>query len=492
MSEITTCNLNLKLNLKLLVGLGFTVLVLGTAERVEAQIDRGVVPTLGPPPELKLPPVTVRQLKNGLKLMIVERHRLPVADFVLTVPVGSAQDPANKGGVADLMAEMLTEGTTSRTSLQIDDQASYLGVDVNASSGWDATRVTLTTPTAQLDSALALFADVALHPAFPAADFDRRKQQRLTELLQVKDNGPEIADRAFPAIVFGMSHPYGRPPSETEASVGGMTAADASQFYKTHFFPNGSTMVIVGDVKPDQIESRIGALFGGWQQGTAPAMTIPVPPARTEATAIYLIDKPDAPQSSFRIGAIGVARSTPDYFPIQVMNTTLGGSFTSRLNQNLRESKGYTYGAFSGFGMRKGKGPFLARAEIVVTKSDSALLEFMKELRAIRDTVPLGELKKTKSYLDLQLPSHFETTSDIAQAMTTVAEYGLPLDYYNHYVANVEAVSQSDVQRVAHAYIDPAHMAVVIVGDRKLIEPSLRAAKVGSIYIRNMQGDAVQ
>jgi predicted Zn-dependent peptidase len=486
MSGLMTCRL------KLLAAFGLAAIVLGTAGRVDAQIDRSVVPTLGPPPEVKLPPVTVRQLKNGLKLMIVERHQLPVADFVLTVPVGSAQDPANKGGVADLMAEMLTEGTTSRTSLQVDDQASFLGVSVNANSGWDATRVTLTTPTAQLDSALALFADVALRPAFPAADFDRRKQQRLTALLQVKDDGPEIADRVFPAIIFGMNHPYGRPSSGTEASVGGMTAGDVSQFYKTHFFPNGSTMVIVGDVQPDRIESRIDALFGGWRQGTAPAMTVPVPPARTEATAIYLIDKPDAPQSSFRIGSIGVARSTPDYFPIQVMNTTLGGSFTSRLNQNLRESKGYTYGAFSGFGMRKGKGPFVARAEVVAAKSDSALLEFMRELRAIRDTVPSSELKKTKSYLELQLPSRFETTSDIAQAMTTVAEYGLPLDYYNHFVANIEAVSQSDVQRVARTYIDPGHIAVVIVGDRKSIEPALRTVNVGPIYIRNMEGGAVQ
>lgn len=462
------------------------------AHNAEAQIDRTVTPTLGPPPQVKVPPVTVRELSNGLKLMIVERHTLPMVDFVLSVPVGSAQDPVDKGGVADLMAEMLTEGTASRTALQIDDQASYLGVHVGAEGGWDATQVALTTPTAQLDSALALFADVALHPAFPAADFDRLKKQRLTELLQIKDDGPEIANRVFPMILFGATHPYGRPPNGTETSVGAMTATDVAQFYRTHFFPNGATMVIVGDVKPDQIESRIQALFGTWQRGNAPTVTIKAVAARTEPTAIYLIDKPGAPQSSFRITAPGVARTTPDYFPIQVMNTSLGGSFTSRLNQNLRESKGYTYGAFSGFGMRKSVGPFVARAEIVATKTDSALLEFMKELRAIRDTMPAAELQKTKHYLELQLPSKFETNGDVAQAMTTVAVYGLPLDYYNHYVPNIETVSRNDVQRVARQYIDPDHLAIVVVGDRKSIEPMLRATHVGPVYIRNMQGEEVQ
>jgi predicted Zn-dependent peptidase len=216
---------------------------------------------------------------------------------------------------------------------------------------------------------------------------------------------------------------------------------------------------------------------------------VPTPPARTEATSIYFIDKAGAPQSSFRIGTVGVPRSTPDYFPLEVLNTAMGGSFTSRLNQNLRETKGYTYGARSRFAMRKGAGPFVAQAEIVAAKSDSALIEFMKELRAIRDTMPAGELKKTKNYLELQLPSQFETTGDIAQAMTAVALYGLPLDYYNHYVANIEAVTQADVQRVAHKYVDPNHLAIVVVGDKTTVEPMLRAVNVGPISTRDLEGN---
>jgi len=467
-------------------------LSVAVAAPVHAQIDRSAPPTLGAPPALKLPPVTVRQLSNGLKLMIVERHQLPMADFVLVIPAGAALNPPTKAGLADLASEMLTEGTASRTSLQIDDQQAFLGVELQASSGWDATSVSLTTPTAQLDSALALMSDVVLHSTFPADEFDRRKQERLTDLIQLKDRGPAIADRAYIATVFGREHPYGRPALGTEASVGNITVNDVKAFYAAHVIPAGATMIIVGDVNPDQIEKKVATLFGDWHGDTTTATTAAEPPRTTAPTTIYLIDKPGAAQSSFRIGSVGVARSTPDYFPLEVVNTALGGSFTSRLNQNLRETKGYTYGAGSRFDMRKTAGPFTARAEIVAAKTDSALIEFMKELRAIRDTIPTGELSKTKNYIQLQLPGEFESNSDIAQKLTSVALYGLPLDYYNGYVAHVSAVTQSDAQRIAQQYIDPAHLVIVIVGDRKTIEPGLRALNIARIVIRDLEGNAIQ
>ncbi|MGI9090187.1 MAG: M16 family metallopeptidase [Gemmatimonadaceae bacterium] len=456
-----------------------------------AQVDRDKPPVLGPPPQLSLPPVAVRQLPNGLRLMVIERHKLPVADFVLLVPAGATANPANGAGVAGLAAQMLTEGTTTRSALQIADQMAYLGVRLDANSGWDATTVALSTPTAQLDSALALFADVALHPSFPATEFARNKQERLTSLLQIKDRGPAIADRVFPAIVYGTDNPYGRPASGTEQSVGAMTVADPAAFYKAHFIPNSATMVVVGDVTPAEIEKKVGALFGGWAKGTVNPVTVTTP-ATLPPTAIYLVNKPDAAQSSFRLGGVGVQRATPDYFPLQVMNTALGGSFTSRLNQDLREAKAYTYGASSRFDMRKFAGPFTARAEIVSAKSDSALIDFMQQLRAIRDTMPTAELMKTKRYVELELPSAFETTGDIAQRLADVALYGLPLDYYNHFVDNIDAVTQRDVQRVAQKYIDPAHIAIVIVGDSKTIEAPLRATNVAPVTTRDIQGKPVQ
>ena len=442
-------------------------------------------PSLGAVPAVALPPVSRRALANGLTLLVVEQHELPVADFVLVVGTGPEADPAGKTGATTLMAGLLTEGTTTRTAPQIADQAAFLGVQLSAASAWDATTVSLQTPTAQLDSALALFADVALRPSFPAAELERLRRDRLTSLLQLKDRAPAIADRAFAGAVYGAGHPYGRPATGTEASTRAITRDDVRRLYGSHVRPNNATLVVVGDVRPDDVARRAERLFAGWARGPVTAARYGTAPA-AGATAVYLVDKPGAAQSSFRIGTVGVARSTEDYFPLLVMNTILGGSFTSRLNQNLRETRGYTYGAQSGFAMRRAAGPFLARAEVVTAKTDSALLEFMKELRAIRDTVPAAELAKAKQYLQLQLPGDFETTSDIAGQLVPLVTYGLPLDYYNSYVQRVAAVTQADVRRVAERYVNPARLAVVIVGDRKAIEPGLRALNVGPITVREV------
>jgi zinc protease len=458
---------------------------------LSAQVDRSKPPVLGPPPALHLPPVIVRELPNGLRLMVVERHNLPVADFVLMVPVGATANPADRAGAANLVAAMLTEGTSTRNALQIADQMAFLGISLSSGSNWDATTVRMSTPTAQLDSALALFADVSMHPSFPAAEFARVKNERLTTLLQLKDRGPAIASLIYPAILYGRDNPYGRSPIGTDASVTATTVADLSGFYRAHFVPNGATLIAVGDVTPAEIERKVRALFGSWARATVPVATVGAG-IRPPVTTVYLIDKPGAAQSSFRIGSVGVARDTPDYFPISVMSTALGGSFTSRLNQDLREDKGYTYGASAGFDMRKSGGLFVASAEVVSAKSDSALIEFMKQLRGIRDTIPTGELNKTKKYLQLELPSAFETNGQIALRLSDVAVYGLPLDYYNHVVEKIGAVTQAEAQNAAIRYIDPSHLTVLIVGDRKSIEAPIRSLNVGPLVFLDVNGNPIQ
>ena len=467
-----------------LVGLSSNAVAQGT-------IDRTKPPELGPPPTVSLPPIVTRQLPNGLKLLIVEQHELPLADFVLLVGSGATADPTGKMGVANLTAAMLREGTTTRKSLDIADQAAFLGVSLSPTSSWESSTLSLHTPTAQLDSALALFADVALHPSFPANEFERLRKNRLTELLQIRDQGPAIANLVFPAIVYGSTHPYGLASIGTEGSVKSLTTADLQSYYQANFKPNNATLIIVGDVNPDQIEQKVNGLFGGWQRGNVPQLVYGEPP-KPAVTTIYLVDKPGAAQSSFRIGAVGVPRSTKDYFALTVMNTILGGSFSSRLNQNLRETRGYTYGASSRFDMRRAAGPFTAAAEIVAAKTDSALLEFMKELSGIRQSVPADELSRAKRYLQLQLPGNFETTQQIAAALVPVALYGLPLDYYNNYVQSIEGVTQADVSRVAQQYVNPGSLAIVIVGDRKTVEQGLKSVNVGPISIRDMSGLPIQ
>jgi predicted Zn-dependent peptidase len=453
---------------------------------VAAPIDLTKPPVLGPPPALRVPMITTRQLQNGLKIVVVEQHELPIADFILEFRTGGEADPAGKMGTAALTSALLTEGTTSRSALQIADQAGFLGVRVGAASGWDQSTVSLHTPTAQLDSAMALFADVVLHPAFPAADFDRVRKQRLTSLQQQRDRGQVIADRAFANALFGDQHPYGRPLAGTEASVASTARDDLVSFYNTYYRPNNATLLVVGDVRPDNVERRAQALFGGWARAEVPVVATPATSA-PKATTLVLIDKPGAAQSSFRLGGIGAARTTNDYFALQVLNTILGGSFSSRLNQNLRETRGYAYGASSGFGMRRSAGPFVASAEVVSAKTDSALIEFRKELRAIRDTVPSDELARAKRYLQLGLPEDFETNGSIAGQMLPLITYGIPLDFYASAVQSIGAVTQADVQRVARQYVDPDHLTLIIVGDRKTIEPGLRALNPGAIVIRDVR-----
>jgi predicted Zn-dependent peptidase len=449
-----------------------------------SQIDLAKPPALGPPPALSVPPIVTRHLANGLTIVIVEQHELPLADVVLEMKTGGEADPQGKPGTAAVTASMLLEGTTTRTALQIDDQQAFLGVSISTGSGWEQSTVSLHTTTVQLDSAMALLSDIALHPAFQTADLERVRKARLTSLQQLRDRGPSIADRAFASALYGSDHPYGRPLSGTEASIAALSRDDLQKFYTTYYRPNNATLLVVGDVTPDDVERRAQAAFGGWAQGTVPVVATSTANA-AKATTLVLIDKPGAAQSSFRIGGIGAARSTNDYFALQVMNSLLGGSFTSRLNQNLREDHGYTYGAGSGFSLRRSAGPFTASAEIVSAKTDSALIEFLKELKSIRDTVPADELARAKRYLQLGLPENFETTGSIAGELLPLVTYDVPLDFYNTAVQRIDAVTQADVARVARQYIDPDKLTLVIVGDRKTIEPGLRALKPGTIIIRD-------
>jgi zinc protease len=447
-------------------------------------------PALGPVKALTVPPVIERRLSNGLRILIVEHHELPLVDLLLIVRSGSEAEAPAKAGLATLVANMLDEGAGGRSALGIAEQISFLGIGLGTAAGWDQSRVSLHTPVPQLDSALALMADVTLRPAFPANEFDRLKKERLTALLQQRDRGPAIADVAFSYVLFGDEHPYGHPQLGNEASIGALALGDVQSFYQTHFRPNNATVVVVGDVRPDDVTRRIERWFGGWPAGTVPTTRFPSAPA-AGALTVHLIDKPAAPQSSVRIGLVGVPRSTADFFPLVVMNTVLGGAFTSRLMQNLREDKGYTYGAFSTFDMRRSAGPFLASSEIVAEKTDSALIEAIKEIRGIREPVPAEELERAKNYIQLGLPGDFETTFGIASRLVPVALYDLPLDYFTNYSRNIAAVTQADVQRVARSYLTPERLQIVVVGDTKLIESGIRAAGIGNVVKRDLSGKPI-
>ena len=339
--------------------------------------------------------------------------------------------------------------------------------------------VRLNVPALRLGDALPLMADVALHPTFPAQDLDRLRQERLTALLQARDDPQAIAPRAFQRIVFGATHRYGTSATGTEGTLKSFAPTDLRAFHDAFYQPSNATLVVVGDVTTDAVVPMLEKSFGAWKSsGAVRRPAVPTAPQLTGGQ-IYLVDKPDAAQSVIQIGWVGVARSTPDYFRIQVTNTILGGSFSSRLNQNLREEHGYAYGAGSGFDMRLSAGTFVARAAVQTDKTADALHEFFNELNGI-GAKPVGndELTRAKNYLALSFPGQFETAGDLSQEIEDLIVYKLPDDYYQRYVPEIQKVTAADVQKTATTYIQPSKFAVVVVGDRKVIEAGIRALKL--------------
>jgi zinc protease len=455
----------------------------GAAAVLHAQSpDRSKPPTPGPAPALTLPAIQKRQLSNGLSVWIVEMHEVPVAQVNLVVLSGTADDPTGQFGVASLTAAMLAEGAGSRSSLEIADAVDFLGADMGAASAIDSVAIRLHVPVVRLAEALPIMADVALRPAFPGDELERQRRQRLTGLLQARDDPSTIAALAFSRVLYGPSHRYGTATMGTAQSIQALGVDNLRAFYTSRYRPDNSTLIVVGDVAPDRVLPLLESAFGGWKAPSGAKTRTSLPDAAQHAArTVYLVDKPGAPQSQIRIGWIGVPRSTPDYFPLQVLNTVLGGAFSSRLNLNLREQHGYTYGAASSFDMRATPGPFSALAGVQADKTKESLQEFFNELNGILQPVPADELARAKNYVALRFPGGFETTGDISRRLEDVVTYGLPDDYFSTFVQRVQAVTAADVQRVAKRYIDPSKLAVVVVGDLKTIEPGIRSLNLGSV-----------
>ena len=461
--------------------------VYGLAIATAAQApDRSHPPQLEPAKPLDLPTTQKRALSNGIPVWIVESHEVPLVQVNMLVQAGSNDDPAGKFGLASLTAAMLDEGAGARTSLQIADAVDFLGAELSTTSSFDASAVRLNVPAARLADALAIMSDVSLRPTFPEEELTRVRQERLTALLQAKDDPASIAPMAFARIVYGAMHRYGTSAMGTEATLKAFTTQDLRGFHAARYQPSNSMLIVAGDVKPDTVLPLLEAQFGSWK-GSGNVARTPVPQARPlPMQQIYLVDKPGAAQSQIRIGWVGVPRSTPDYFPIQVLNTILGGSFTSRLNQNLREEHGYAYGAGSRFDMRLSAGPFFASAGVQTDKTADALREFFNELNGMLKPIPAEDLRRAKNYVALGLPSEFETIGDLSAHLEELAVYKLPDDYFEKYIANIDAVTADQVQKAAATYIQPKRFAIVVVGDRKAIEPGIRALNLAPVRVMSV------
>ncbi len=452
--------------------------------------DRSKPPKLGPTPSLSLPPIQHLKLSNGLPIVLMEKHQVPLVEFRLIVKGGTAMDPADENGLASMTAAMMQEGAGTRNALQFADAVDFLGATISIDAGLHTTSVSLFIPTSKLDSALALFSDVVLQPRFSAEELERNRTERLTTLLQWHDQPRTIASVLFNETLFGKKHPYGRNGMGNERTLRSFTIANLKSFYHNYFIPNNATLIVVGDVSPSTLMPKLESLLGGWKRDDVPASAAWPEAGQVDARKIYLVDKPGAAQSAIRIGRIGAARTSEDYFPIIVMNTILGGSFTSRLNNNLREVHGYAYGASSRFNFLPQPGAFMAGSDVQTDVTDKALTEFMKELTNIPNISDV-ELTRAKNYVALSYPSDFQSVGSIAAKLGDLVVYNLPDDYFNNYTQKILAVTKDDVVRVAKKYIDPSKIAIIIVGDRKKIEKGiadLNLAPIENLSIEDVLG----
>jgi zinc protease len=462
-------------------------------QAAKTPLDRTKMPPAGATPALRVPAWTTATLSNGARLIVSPKRDLPLVNFAVTFEGGANQfEPAEKVGLASLVAQMLSEGTTSRTGEQLSEAQQLLGTTINASIAGERGSIAFQALKDRLGPAVVLLADMMLNPSFPADALERLRARTLVQLAQNKDQPFVISSNVFQRVLYGTEHPYGR--FATEATVKAVTRDDVVAFHRSYFRPARAIITVTGDVDPDAVRRELERAFAAWPAGGDKASFTYAAPPTPQPRALYLVDKPKAAQSSFAIGIPGPPRDTPDYYAIQVMNFILGGHFQSRLNHNIREVKGYSYGVRSGFDYGKGPGAFRAGGEVVTAKTDSALIEFMKELRGIVDgerPITDDEITQAKQSLIQRLPASFASVGATATSITNIYVQGLPEDYYQSFAARVNAVTRDDLLRVAKQYVHLDRLAIVIVGDRSTIEAPLAKTGVAPIILLDIEGKRV-
>ena len=457
-----------------------------------ANVDRSQTPPTGPAPKIVIPAPVRFKLANGTQVLVVERHKLPMADIALVWPVGATVEPAARLGLHGFMVSLLHEGTTTRDATKLAAELEGLGTRFDTTSSWDASVVSMTTLARNLPASLELLGDVVQHPAFDAKELDKTRTERLTAIVQQRDAASIIASNVFGSALYGGKHRYGTPLIGDEASLKAVTRDDVlAEFAKLR--PEEATLIICGDVKPDTLKPLLEKTFAGWVASGPASKSTPIDLAPPQQKAqLIVVDRPSAPQSEVRIGHPSVPRSTPDYFPLLVANTIFGGTFNSRLNTNLREKHGYTYGARSAFHMRRDGGPFEIGAPVKTDTTQPSLKESLAELDLLRSAPPTDEeLRRAKDLLERALARRFEKDGDVVNELGNLVVFKLPDDYLSTYAAKVEAVTGADVLRVAKQHLDPSQLTIVVVGDRKVASDAQAALKLPPIELRDTAGHLI-
>ena len=460
-----------------------------------SEVDRSKLPTLGEVPDTKFPQLQRAELKNGLKIVLAERHDIPLVTFNLLLDAGYAADSFSIPGTAKLAMNMLDEGTKSRDALEISEQLQLLGANLGSGSDLDSSSVYLSALKANLDKSLEIYADVILSPSFPQEELDRLKKNQIDAIRREKVQPVSMALRVLPQLLYGEGHAYSNPltGSGTEESTAKISRDDIEKFYKTWFKGDNATIIVVGDTTMQEIKPKLEKLFGDWKGGQVPQKNIAKVEQETK-NVIYLLDRPGSIQSIIFAGNLTVPRSNPDEVAIQTMNNILGGQFTSRLNMNLREDKHWSYGARTLISAARGQRPFFGYAPVQSDKTKESMAEFAKELGALLKDKPVTkeELAKSKRQQVLETAGNWETIGSISGSIAEIVSFRLPDDYYNTYSENVKSLELPDVREAAETVIHLDRLIWVVVGDLAKIEPGIRELGYGEIRYITPDGKLIQ
>ncbi|OYV73278.1 MAG: hypothetical protein B7Z72_02860 [Gemmatimonadetes bacterium 21-71-4] len=440
-------------------------------------------PVPGPARPYHFPRFTRRRLSGGVELITASAPKLPIVSVVALVDAGATHDPVGSEGLSVLTAKLLLEGTTTHDGATLADAFEQLGASVDVDASWDGVEVRLTVLADRLRQALALLSDTLQHPGFRERDVARLKAERAAELLQIQADPRSLADESFSRLLYTAASRYAQPAGGNSRSVATITGTEVAAFYRAHYVPERLTAIVAGGVTHEEAERLVVEAFAGWQ-GTPAKIRAPDDQVAERGRRIHIVTKEEAPQSELRIGHRGVARNHPDYFSLVVMNAILGGLFSSRINLNLREEHGYTYGAHSGFDWRRGAGPFVISTAVESAVTADATREVVAELMAIRENpVTEEELGLAKSFLEGVFPIRYETTAAIADALAKLVTYGLPEDSLDNYRASVRNVSANDVLRAARGHLNPEQLLIVAVGDPAVIQAPLARLELAPITV---------
>ena len=440
-------------------------------------------PKPGPVRSYRFPEFIDQKLPSGIRVVTAPVRKLPVVTVLVIIDAGSTNDPTGKEGVAALTAGLLLEGTARLNGAALTEKFERLGTSLESGADWDSAFVKITALSDKLEAATMLLGEALSEPAFPEREVERLKAERLAEILQLETEPRGLADEKFSEFLYSPESRYSKPDEGSTESVSGLSRADVQEFYRARYRTGSTTVIVTGDISADDARALVGRAFQGWASGSASSAKL-ITASRSSRKTVHIVHKQDAPQSELRVGHVGVPRKHPKFFSTLVMNAVLGGLFGSRINLNLREVHGYTYGASSYYDWRRGAGPFVVSTAVQSEVTAPALREIFFEIERIRsESISGEELSLAKDYLDGVFPIRYETTAAIASALASLVIYELPADYYDTYRRNIRDVSSDGVLDAAKAHLHPNELQTIVVGDARVIRDSLAQLDIGDLQI---------